>query len=155
MDYLNFNYKNIFLKEGCNTFELFFVQSLQPLLLIHFYLLFQMVDSLVLHHPYHQLSFYFSSGLVQCFFSFLSVFSYHILLQNHQKKQWKEKGNYFNSNEFKLSVKHNMSNQSIDNIKGITHYGKKSINIRKRVSQVKKNYVSPYSKKNIMNNIQI
>ena len=31
MDYLNSNYKNIFLKEGCNTFELFFVQSLQPL----------------------------------------------------------------------------------------------------------------------------
>ena len=45
--------------------------------------------------------------------------------------------------------------QSILNIKGITHYDKKSINIRKRVSQVKKNYVSPYSKKNIMNNIQI
>lgn len=31
MDYQNSNYKNIFLKEGCNTFELFFVQSLQPL----------------------------------------------------------------------------------------------------------------------------
>lgn len=78
-----------------------------------------------------------------------------IVADPHKKKQWKEKGNYFNSNEFKLSVKHNMSNQSIDNIKGITHYDKKSINIRKRVSQVKKNYVSPYSKKNIMNNIQI
>lgn len=80
-------------------------------------------------------------------------------IPGHKKKMWKDNGNYLNSNDFKTSMKHNMSNQSIDNIKGgITHYEKKnpySINIRKRINQVKKNYVSPYSKKNILNNIQI
>ena len=65
----------------------------------------------------------------------------------------KEKGNYLNSNEFKNSLKHNLSNHSIDNIINIkTQYAK---SLRKRISEVKKNYVSPYSKKNIENNIQI
>ena len=66
----------------------------------------------------------------------------------------KEKGNYLNSNEFKSSLRHNLSNHSIDNnISNIrTQYAK---SLRKRISDVKKNYVSPYSKKNIENNIQI
>ena len=66
----------------------------------------------------------------------------------------KEKGNYLKSNEFKNSLKHNLSNHSIDNnLSNIkTQYAK---SLRKRISEVKKNYVSPYSKKNIENNIQI
>ena len=66
----------------------------------------------------------------------------------------KEKGNYLKSNEFKNSLKHNLSNHSIDNnLSNIkTQYAK---SLRKRISDVKKNYISPYSKKNIENNIQI
>ena len=65
--------------------------------------------------------------------------------------------NFMNSNEFK-KIKHNISNHSID--KGIssafTQYEKKQkINIRKRINEVKKNYVSPYSKKTIENNLMI
>ena len=62
-----------------------------------------------------------------------------------------------NSNEFK-KMKHNISNHSIDN--GITldftQYEKKQvINIRKRINEVKKKYISPYSKKTIENNLVI
>ena len=65
--------------------------------------------------------------------------------------------NFMNSNEFK-KIKHNISNHSID--KGLssafTQYEKKpKINIRKRINEVKKNYVSPYSKKTIENNLMI
>ena len=65
--------------------------------------------------------------------------------------------NFMNSNEFK-KIKHNISNHSID--KGMssafTQYEKKpKINIRKRINQVKKNYISPYSKKTIENNVLI
>ena len=65
--------------------------------------------------------------------------------------------NMMNSNEFK-KMKHNISNHSIDN--GIsldfTQYEKKQvINIRKRINEVKKKYVSPYSKKTIENNLVI
>ena len=65
--------------------------------------------------------------------------------------------NLMNSNEFK-KIKHNISNHSID--KGIssafTQYEKKQkISIRKRINEVKKNYISPYSKKTIENNLMI
>ena len=65
--------------------------------------------------------------------------------------------NFLNSNEFK-KIKHNISNHSID--KGMssafTQYEKKQkINIRKRINEVKKNYISPYSKKTIENNLLI
>ena len=65
--------------------------------------------------------------------------------------------NFMNSNEFK-KIKHNISNHSID--KGMssafTQYEKKpKINIRKRINEVKKNYISPYSKKTIENNLLI
>ena len=65
--------------------------------------------------------------------------------------------NLMNSNEFK-KMKHNISNHSIDN--GIsldfTQYDKKQvINIRKKMNEVKKKYISPYSKKNIENNLVI
>ena len=65
--------------------------------------------------------------------------------------------NFMNSNEFK-KIKHNISNHSID--KGMssafTQYEKKQkINIRKRINEVKKNYISPYSKKTIENNLLI
>ena len=65
--------------------------------------------------------------------------------------------NMMNSNEFK-KMKHNISNHSIDN--GITldftQYEKKQvINIRKRINEVKKKYISPYSKKTIENNLVI
>ena len=65
--------------------------------------------------------------------------------------------NFMNSNEFK-KIKHNISNHSID--KGIssafTQYEKKQkISIRKRINEVKKNYISPYSKKTIENNLMI
>ena len=62
-----------------------------------------------------------------------------------------------NSNEFK-KMKHNISNHSIDNgmSSAFTQYEKKqAINIRKRINEVKKNYVSPYSKKTIENNLMI
>ena len=65
----------------------------------------------------------------------------------------KEKGSYLNSNEFKNSLRHNLSNHSIDNITNIkTQYAK---SLRKRISEVKKNYVSPYSKRTIENIIKI
>ena len=65
--------------------------------------------------------------------------------------------NLMNSNEFK-KMKHNISNHSIEN--GIsldfTQYDKKEpINIRKKMNEVKKKYISPYSIKNIENNLVI
>jgi hypothetical protein len=65
--------------------------------------------------------------------------------------------NFMNSNEFK-KIKHNISNNSID--KGIsaafTQYEKKQkIDIRKKINELKKHYISPYSKKTIENNIII
>ena len=65
--------------------------------------------------------------------------------------------NLLNSNEFK-KMKHNISNHSIEN--GIsldfTQYEKKQgVNIRKRISEIKKKYISPYSKKTIENNLVI
>ena len=65
--------------------------------------------------------------------------------------------NLMNSNEFK-KIKHNISNHSIDNgiSSAFTQYEKKQeINIRKRINEVKKNYISPYSKKTIENNLMI
>ena len=65
--------------------------------------------------------------------------------------------NFMNSNEFK-KLKHNISNHSIDKVisSGFTQYEKKQkINIKKRINEVKKNYVSPYSKKTIENNLVI
>ena len=62
-----------------------------------------------------------------------------------------------NSNEFK-KLKHNISNHSIDKVisSGFTQYEKKQkINIKKKINEVKKNYVSPYSKKIIENNLYI
>ena len=65
--------------------------------------------------------------------------------------------NFMNSNEFK-KIKHNISNHSID--KGMssafTQYeNKPKIDIKKRIDEVKKNYISPYSKKTIENNLMI
>ena len=65
--------------------------------------------------------------------------------------------NFMNSNEFK-KLKHNISNHSIDKVisSGFTQYEKKQkINIKKRINEVKKNYVSQYSKKIIENNLYI
>ena len=65
--------------------------------------------------------------------------------------------NFMNSNEFK-KLKHNISNHSIDKVisSGFTQYEKKQkINIKKKINEVKKNYVSPYSKKIIENNFYI
>ena len=65
--------------------------------------------------------------------------------------------NFMNSNEFK-KLKHNISNHSIDKVmsSAFTHYEKKEkINIKKRINEVKKNYISPYSKKIIENNLII
>ena len=59
--------------------------------------------------------------------------------------------NFMNSNEFK-KLKHNISNHSLDKVisSAFTQYEKKQkINIKKRVNDVKKNYVSPYSKKEL------
>ena len=65
--------------------------------------------------------------------------------------------NFMNSNEFK-KLKHNISNHSIDKFmsSAFTIYEKKQkINIKKRINEVKKNYISPYSKKIIENNLII
>ena len=65
--------------------------------------------------------------------------------------------NFMNSNEFK-KLKHNISNHSIDKVmsSACTQYEKKQkINIKKRINEVKKNYISPYSKKIIENNLII
>ena len=65
--------------------------------------------------------------------------------------------NFMNSNEFK-KLKHNISNHSIDKVlsSAFTQYEKKEkVNIKKRVNEVKKNYLSPYSKKIIENNLII
>ena len=65
--------------------------------------------------------------------------------------------NFMNSNEFK-KLKHNISNHSIDKVlsSAFTQYEKKQkINNKKRINEVKKNYVSPYSKKIIENNLII
>lgn len=65
----------------------------------------------------------------------------------------KAKGNYFASNDFKLSLKHNMSNQSIAELNDIKTIYSKSI-IKKPVA-ARRNYISPYSKKNIENIVKI
>ena len=65
--------------------------------------------------------------------------------------------NFLNSNEFK-KIKHNISNHSIDNGPSsvYTQYeNKPKVNIRKKINEVKKNYISPYSKKTIENNLII
>ena len=65
--------------------------------------------------------------------------------------------NMMNSNEFK-KIKHNISNHSIDNGMSLdfTQYERKQpINIRKKINEVKKKYISPYSKKTIDNNLVI
>jgi len=65
--------------------------------------------------------------------------------------------NFMNSNEFK-KLKHNISNHSIDKVlsSAFTQYEKKEkVKIKKRVNEVKKNYLSPYSKKIIENNLII
>ena len=65
--------------------------------------------------------------------------------------------NFMNSNEFKR-LKHNISNHSIDKVmsSAFTIYEKKQkVNIKKRINEVKKNYISPYSKKIIENNLII
>ena len=65
--------------------------------------------------------------------------------------------NFMNSNDFK-KLKHNISNHSIDKVmsSAFTIYEKKQkINIKKRINEVKKNYISPYSKKIIENNLII
>ena len=65
----------------------------------------------------------------------------------------KMKGSFGVSNEFSSSLKHNMSNSSIGEISAIkTIYLSKSL---KKKPVVKKNYVSPYSKKNIDNIVNI
>ena len=56
--------------------------------------------------------------------------------------------NFLNSNEFK-KLKHNISNHSIDKVisSGFTQYEKKQkINIKKKINEVKKNYVSLWFK---------
>ena len=85
--------------------------------------------------------------------------SYLRLPKISQKNKMFGMGNFnlMNSNEFK-KMKHNISNHSIDNgiSSAFTQYEKKqAINIRKRINDVKKNYVSPYSKKTIENNLMI
>ena len=65
--------------------------------------------------------------------------------------------NFMNSNDFK-KLKHNISNHSIDKVmsSAFTIYEKKQkVNIKKRINEVKKNYMSPYSKKIIENNLII
>jgi serine/threonine protein kinase len=78
-------------------------------------------------------------------------------ISNKGNKMWGDQHNFMNSNDFKRSLRHNLSNQSLD--KGIiasTQYEKKmNFNIKKIIKEVKKNYISPYSKKTIANNIQI
>ena len=65
--------------------------------------------------------------------------------------------NFMNSNEFK-KLKHNISNHSIDKVmsSAFTIYEKKQkVNIKKMINKKKKNYISPYSKKIIENNLII
>ena len=71
-------------------------------------------------------------------------------------KYGKEKGNYLNSNEFKNSLKYNISNHSIDNIlnNNKTHY-KKNLSKHKKIGDIRKCYVSPHNKKVIQNIIKI
>ena len=65
--------------------------------------------------------------------------------------------NFMNSNDFK-KLKHNISNHSIDKVMSSAFTiceKKQKINIKKRINEVKKNYISPYSKKIIENNLII
>ena len=70
--------------------------------------------------------------------------------------------NYFNSNDFKNTMKHNISNQSLE-ININTQYSKRNNgNMSKKVTiklykmnELKKQYVSPYSQKKINNNIKL
>ena len=65
--------------------------------------------------------------------------------------------NFMNSNDFK-KLKHNISNHSIDKVMSSAftiNKKKQKINIKKRINEVKKNYISPYSKKIIENNLII
>lgn len=52
-------------------------------------------------------------------------------------------------------MKHNLSHQSLE-IQINTQYSKKNnANMSKKMNELKKNYVSPYSQKIIQNNIKI
>jgi hypothetical protein len=62
--------------------------------------------------------------------------------------------NYFNSNDFKNTLKHNISNQSLE-ININTQYSKRNVGMSKKMNELKKQYVSPYSQKKIYNNIKI
>lgn len=69
--------------------------------------------------------------------------------------------NFFNSNEYKNQIKHNLSNQSLE-IQINTQYSKNNQNMSKKViisfiqmHELKKNYVSPYSQKIMNNNVKI
>ena len=72
-------------------------------------------------------------------------------------KYFGDYNNVLGSLEFK-QIKHNLSNRSIDkiNVSNSTQYGKKyRLKIQKRIKDVQKYYISPYSKKNIDNNMFI
>ena len=76
--------------------------------------------------------------------------------------QVKAGSNFFNSNEYKNQIKHNLSNQSLE-IQINTQYSKNNQNMSKKVNfrckfkmnELKKNYVSPYSQKIMNNNVKI
>ena len=87
----------------------------------------------------------------------MSVFKIYFIIFSifYKKIQNKAGSNYFNSNEFKNSIKHNLSNQSLE-ININTQYSKKNAgSMSKKMNELKKHYVSPYSQKIISNNLKI
>lgn len=75
------------------------------------------------------------------------------------KNKFDKDHNFNHINEFKNSMKQNRSNHSIELNNNNTQYSKKPNNyntkIKHHIQEMKKNYISPYSKKTISNNIQI
>jgi len=69
-------------------------------------------------------------------------------------KNAKAGSNFFGSNEYKNQIKHNLSNQSLE-IQINTQYSKNNQNMSKKMHELKKNYVSPYSQKIMNNNVKI
>lgn len=70
----------------------------------------------------------------------------------YNKQNLKNESKFYNSNEFKNAIKHNISNNSIEMQK--TQYVNPKQNMIKKMHDLKKAYVSPYSMRVMQNHIK-
>jgi renal tumor antigen len=80
-------------------------------------------------------------------------FIYKLPIIGNKFKLWGE-SNFINSNDFKRSMRQNLSKDNIEKMIN-TQYDKKNSYNAKKTKEFKKNYVSPYSRKTIANNFYL